>query len=163
MAISGRKLADEYNTTRDSIRNAKKALGITGEMTDAEELAVREKLDDNARIKKRNKALVEDLKVKKKRSRVRRIDKIDGSTMREMLKDAKERYVANERVIEQLQSEINANDVLTVDNANGSLSTIPQLQAIQQFTKINITLRTQIAQFEQMLEISEANEQDPFA
>lgn len=163
MAKGTRTLAAELDTNRQTVIATKRQMGITGEMTEEQEQAVREKLDDNMRIKRRNKQLVDDLTQKGGfKSKVRRIDKKDGSSIRDMLQDAKERYVANEKVIEQLQAEIDAMDVLTLDNANGSMSTVPQLNAIQSFVKINITLRTQIATFEQVLEIGDEDEEDPF-
>lgn len=163
MAKGTRSIAADLDVNRRSVSSVKKSLGITGDMTDEQEQAVRDKLDDNVRIKKRNKQLVDDLTQKSGfKSKVRRIDKKDGSSIRDMLQDAKERYVANERVIEQLQAEIDAMDVLTLDNANGSMSTVPQLNAIQSFVKINITLRTQIATFEQALEITDEEDEDPF-
>ena len=140
MAKGTRTLAAELDTNRQTVIATKRQMGITGEMTEEQEQAVRDKLDDNMRIKRRNKQLVDDLTQKGGfKSKVRRIDKKDGSSIRDMLQDAKERYVANEKVIEQLQAEIDAMDVLTLDNANGSMSTVPQLNAIQSFVKNNIT------------------------
>lgn len=163
MVKGTRSLAKELDTNRQTVIATKRALGITGDMTEEDEQRVKDKLDDNVRIKRRNKKLVEDLtNIGSSKSKVRRIDKKDGSTIRDLLQDAKERYVANETIIEKLQREIDSMEVLTLDNANGSMSTVPQLQAIQSFTKINITLRTQIASFEQALELNEEDEADPF-
>lgn len=160
---SVREMAKSQNVDTKTVQKKRKSLGITGEITDAEAEQVIEQIGSAERIRRRNKDVVEGLTSSTFKSKVRRIDKKNASVTRELLQDAKERYVANEKIIERLQFEVDQQSVYTVDNANGSMSTIPQLQTMQNYIKLNITLRTQILSFEQALEINAEEEADPFA
>lgn len=162
-ATSVRSVAETLGVGRETVYKKRKSMGITGESTEAEAEMVAEQIGTTERIRRRNKDVVEGLTSKTYRSKVRRIDKKNASVTRELLQDAKERYVANERIIERLQFEVDQQEIYTVDNANGSMSTIPQLQTMQNYIKLNITLRTQILALEQALEISAEEESDPFA
>lgn len=165
MAKGSRSLAKEIGATRDQVRKTKKELQKDGKpITDENVEIIKEKIRRNNKIKDQNAALVDKLSKTKKKSKVRRIDKQSGSSLEALLADAKERYVANEKIIENLQLEIDNIDCSIVDNATGSIGAIPQLGTIEKFIKLNITLRKQIAELEQAMEITgNAEEADPFA
>lgn len=156
-------LAKELGVNKNTITNVKKSLGIVGEMTEEQEKEVAKRAVRSQDIRNRNGEKMNDLTSKSDyKSKVRRIDKKDASAMRDILQDAKERYVRNEKIIERLQHEIDQFEVFTIDNANGSLSSIPQLATMVNYIKLNISLRTQIVQLEQALEITDEETEDPF-
>lgn len=162
-ATSTREVAETLGISDKTVNKKRKSLGIVGTMSEAEAEMVADKIGTTERIRRRNKDVVDGLASKTYRSKVRRIDKKNASVTRDLLQDAKERYVANEKILERLQFEVDQQEIYTVDNANGSMSTIPQLQTMQNYIKLNITLRTQILALEQALEISAEEEADPFA
>ena len=94
---------------------------------------------------------------------VRRIDRSDVSSLHDMLQDAKERYVANEELIQKLQYEIDQVDVLMTANTNGTVSVVPQLASMERFQKLNISLRNQILALETEIgRIAQEKDDDPF-
>ena len=162
--LGTRNVAEVTKVNPTTVTKTKKSLGISGTMDEDEALQVAKKIGTTERIRKRNEKIVEGLQSNTRfESKVRRIDQQDTASTKPMLQDAKDRYVANEQIIERLQHEIEQHEVYAVDNSNGSISVIPQLNTIQSFIKINISLRTQIMQMEQTLEISENEAEDPFA
>lgn len=147
--------------------NLKRRMGISGqEPTEEQEKEIESAMNRNMRIKTRNAETIKALQgVKaKKKSKVRRIDKKDTSSLLDLLQDAKERYVHNEQIIEELQAEIDAQPAMAVDNANGSMSAIPQLNVMEHYIKLNIQLRSQIISIEDQLDVDkQAEEANPFA
>lgn len=165
MAKGTRTLAKELGVTRDQVKHIKKEVQNDGKPMSASTVKVaKEKIKRNNAIKEKNASTVEKLSSMKVRSKVRRIDKQDTSSLQALLSDAKERYVANQKIIEQLQAEVDNIDSTIVDNANGSLSSLPQFTTIERFVKLNINLRNQIVQLEEALEITSDEEEDnPFS
>lgn len=164
MAISQRKLAKSLGVGKTTIAKAKRTLGITNSTLDGEdELAVINEAMKTVDLKESAKK-----KMAKSSSKfipnVRRIDKHDQSSVEEMLQDCKEQYVRNEELIQRLQFEVSEQDNLMHGNANGTLSSLPQLGTIEKFQKINIALRNQILQLEQEIgRVAKAQDKDnPF-
>lgn len=94
---------------------------------------------------------------------VRRIDKKDTSSLLDLLQDCKERYVANEKLIQRLQYELDNTDNFLKGSGNGTLQIIPQLSAMEKYQKLNISLRNQIKHFEDELGRQKYEEEDdPF-
>lgn len=148
MAASQRKLAKSVGVAKTTIVNAKKSLGISSKtLSDEEEQAVIEKAMETVQLQqslkskmtKQSKGFVPN---------VRRIDQRAESSIIDMLQDCKEQYVRNEELIQRLQFEVSQQDILMHGNSNGTLSPLPQLKMIQDYQKINITLRNQIKEFE---------------
>lgn len=165
MAKGTRSLAKEIGATRDQVRKTKKELQKDGKpITEENAEIIKDKIKRNNKIKDKNAKIVSKMSKVTVKSKVRRIDKQDGSSLRALWQDAKERYVANEKIIETLQAEIDCMDSSIVDNATGSIGSIPQLATIEKFIKLNITLRKQIVEIEQAMEITgDEEEADPFA
>lgn len=164
MATSQRKLAESVGVDAKTIRNAKKTLGITSSSLDEEQQsAVLEEVQKTIRLK-------ESVNQKMERTsegfvpNVRRIDQKDDSSALQMLQDCKEQYVRNEGLIQRLQYEVGEQDILMHGNSNGTLSPLPQLGILEKFQKINIALRNQILQIEQVLgrHAELRQEDDPF-
>ena len=148
MARSQRKLAETTGVAKTTIVNAKKSLGITSKtLSEEEEQAVIDKAMETVRLQQ---------SAKQKMSKtsegyvpnVRRIDQRDASSILDLLQDCEEQYVRNEELIQRLQYEVSQQDILMHGNSNGTLSPLPQLKMIQDYQKINITLRNQIKEFE---------------
>lgn len=160
------KLAKELGTSRETIKNLSKKKGNgTGELTAEVEEEIRNEVAINQKLKADNLDKVEMLKQSnaKFKPKVRRIDKQAYSSMHDVLKDAKDRYVANEEIIQKLQNEINNQDVMMNGNINGTVSIIPQLTSIERFIKLNIALRNQIIEIEAKIGIDgKESEDDPF-
>lgn len=160
MRKSDRSLAKELGVGHEAVGNARKRYGSDNDDIVAAAVLAKQK------IQGRNADTAERLANSAKKSfmrKVRRIDKSNASSIRDVLQDCKERYVKNEEIIQRLQWEVDQQDAYTIDNGNGSMSTIPALNAVERFIKLNISLRNQIIAIEQTLEISEADEEDPFA
>jgi hypothetical protein len=164
MNVSQRKLAKSMGINEKTIRDVKKTLGIESKtMSEEEMLRVIERItqtvdlkaDTRKKLEKRSSTFEPD---------VRRIDKQDQSSVRDMLQDCKEQYVHNEGLIKRFQYEISLQDITMHGNSNGTLSPLPQISMMEKFQKINISLRNQIVQLEQELGISaEPQEEDnPF-
>jgi len=156
---SDRSLAKELGVGHEAVGNARKRYGSDNDDIVAAAVLAKQK------IQGRNADTAERLANSAKKSfmrKVRRIDKSNASSIRDVLQDCKERYVKNEEIIQRLQWEVDQQDAYTIDNGNGSMSTIPALNAVERFIKLNISLRNQIIAIEQTLEISEADEEDPF-
>ena len=159
MRKSGRTLAKELGVDNHTVEKARKRTGSDDVVDIMNSVAI------NQRVKARNAETADMLASMGKTSfknTVRRIDKSNSSSIRDVLQDTKERYVKNEEIIQRLQWEVDQQDAYTIDNGNGSMSTIPALNAIERFVKLNISLRNQIIALEQTLEISDADEEDPF-
>lgn len=159
MRKSDRSLAKELGVGHEAVGNARKRYGSDNDDIVAAAVLAKQK------IQGRNADTAERLAKSAKKSfmsKVRRIDKSNASSIRDVLQDCKERYVKNEEIIQRLQWEVDQQDAYTIDNGNGSMSTIPALNAVERFIKLNISLRNQIIAIEQTLEISEADEEDPF-
>lgn len=159
MRKSDRSLAKELGVGHEAVGNARKRYGSDNDDIVAAAVLAKQK------IQGRNADTAERLANNAKKSfmsKVRRIDKSNASSIRDVLQDCKERYVKNEEIIQRLQWEVDQQDAYTIDNGNGSMSTIPALNAVERFIKLNISLRNQIIAIEQTLEISEADEEDPF-
>lgn len=159
MRKSDRSLAKELGVGHEAVGNARKRYGSDNDDIVAAAVLAKQK------IQGRNADTAERLANSAKKSfmrKVRRIDKSNASSIRDVLQDCKERYVKNEEIIQRLQWEVDQQDAYTIDNGNGSMSTIPALNAVERFIKLNISLRNQIIAIEQTLEISEADEEDPF-
>lgn len=159
MRKSDRSLAKELGVGHEAVGNARKRYGSDNDDIVAAAVLAKQK------IQGRNADTAERLANSAKKSfmrKVRRIDKSNTSSIRDVLQDCKERYVKNEEIIQRLQWEVDQQDAYTIDNGNGSMSTIPALNAVERFIKLNISLRNQIIAIEQTLEISEADEEDPF-
>lgn len=157
MRKSDRSLAKELGVDHKTIGNARKRAKTDDMGTILETVAI------NQRVKARNANTADMLAKSTFKNSVRRIDKSNTSSIRDVLQDCKERYVKNEEIIQRLQFEVDQQDAYTIDNGNGSMSTIPALNGIERFVKLNISLRNQIIALEQALEISEADEEDPFS
>lgn len=156
MRKSDRSLAKDLGVDHKTVGKARKRAKTddVGEIMEA--VAV------NQRVKVRNADTADMLAKMSFRGSVRRIDKSNTSSLRDVLQDCKERYVKNEEIIQRLQFEVDQQDAYTIDNGNGSMSTIPALNGIERFVKLNISLRNQIIALEQALDVNEADEEDPF-
>lgn len=163
---SVQKLADELGVSKQTIKNKRKKLGISGKgMSKKETEEVKKAVTQNTKLKAENKKKVAKLKKANKvfKPKLRRIDKSDTSSLLSLLADSKERYVKNEEIIQRLQYEIDQQDTLMNGNINGTVSSAPQLATLEKFIKSNIALRNQILELESMLGRSAENEEsDPF-
>lgn len=165
MPVGEVKLSEELGVNRRTIRNHAKKLGKdVGKLTEAETKEIKDKVNKSKEIVNTNLGKIDELKEKstKFKSQVRRIDKYDYSSILDILQDAKERYVANENIIQRLQFEIDNFDVLLVGQTNGATTAIPQLPAIEKFIKLNIALRNQILEIEEKLGRNAETNSDPF-
>lgn len=163
---SFRELAKELEVHPDTVRNKRRKRGIHGAgMTEEQEESIRQEIIEGKQRKERHDIMAEEARKKGKsfKPSVRRIDTKDTSSVPDMLQDCKEQYVKNEILIQKLQYEIDQYDSLMISNNNGSLSLLPQLASLERYQKVNISLRTQIANLEEVLgKITESEDDDPF-
>ena len=148
MSVTQRKLAESEGVAKTTIVKAKETLGITDRtLSDEQAEAIAKEVKKTSDLQKEVKAKSER-KSMGFRANVRRIDKQDDSSIRDMLQDCKEQYVKNEELIQRLQYEISLQDILMHGNSNGTLSPLPQLGILEKFQKVNISLRNQIVSLE---------------
>lgn len=148
-AKTQREIAAVTGVTHQTVSNIQRKTGATGDelIELCKESAERTASADN-RFKKPNSKI---------KAKVRRIDKKSGSSLLDILQDAKEQYVANQQIIARLQFEIDAQDNLMGGTTSKNFQMLPQIAALEKFVKANITLRNQIVQLEGM---SGASEED---
>lgn len=148
-----RTVAKELGVHRETIKRARKELGIEADELEQNIGEIKDYVSGHLDIRKRNDEIVKTMtdNIGELKIDVRRIDKSEGSSLSAMLQDCKERYVANEKIIQRLQFEIDSQTVLTLTNTNSTLSAFPQLNSIERIQKLNISLRNQIVQLEQLL------------
>lgn len=167
MEISQQRLCQALGTSAKSLGSYMEKLGISDFSKITEQ-----QMDDLVGLVNETKMEKAEVKAKQEKAKssgfkpkVRRIDKKSSSSVRDMLQDCKERYVANERIIQRLQFEIDQQDSLMHGLRNGTISCLPQLSTIEKFQKVNITLRSQIVTLEAELGVNakDESEDDPFS
>jgi len=156
-------------TIRQIARSARISIGTVQNIKN--ELGIEEITDENAKLiiekAKQTTAYTDEAKkfVNAKEEfepNVRRIDMQDSSSIVDLLQDCKEHYVKNEKLIQQMQHEIETLGVSARANPNGTISLLPQVKSIEAFQKVNITLRNQIIDLEEKLGKTLGNETNPF-
>ena len=156
-------------TIRQIARSARVSIGTVQNIKN--ELGIEEITDENAKliIEKAKQTTVYTDEAKKFvnakeefEPNVRRIDQQDSSSIVDLLQDCKEHYVKNEKLIQQMQHEIETLGVSARANPNGTISLLPQVKSIEAFQKVNITLRNQIIDLEEKLGKTLGNETNPF-
>lgn len=156
-------------TIRQIARSARVSIGTVQNIKN--ELGIEEITDENAKliIEKAKQTTVYTDEAKKFvnakeefEPNVRRIDMQDSSSIVDLLQDCKEHYVKNEKLIQQMQHEIETLGVSARANPNGTISLLPQVKSIEAFQKVNITLRNQIIDLEEKLGKTLGNETNPF-
>lgn len=159
MAKTIRQIARSARVSIGTVQNIKNELGID-EITDENAELILQKAKqttvytDEAKKFVNSKAAFEP--------NVRRIDQQDSSSIVDLLQDCKEHYVKNERLIQQMQHEIEEIGVSARANPNGTISLLPQVKSIEAFQKVNVTLRNQILDLEDRLGKTLGNETNPF-
>lgn len=159
-----REIAKKADVALGTVTKAKKDLGITSKSLSKKEInLILKKCKNSSELQKEKEKKLE-VKSNHFKAKVRRIDKSESSSAKELLQDCKERYVANEMIIQRLQWEIDNQEILMHGNSNGTLSGLPQLKGLETFQKINISLRNQIMQLETELgKVAGEEEENPFA
>lgn len=156
-------------TIRQIARSARVSIGTVQNIKN--ELGIEEITDENAKLiiekAKQTTAYTDEAKKfanakEEFEPNVRRIDMQDSSSIVDLLQDCKEHYVKNEKLIQQMQHEIETLGVSARANPNGTISLLPQVKSIEAFQKVNITLRNQIIDLEEKLGKTLGNETNPF-
>lgn len=78
--------------------------------------------------------------------------KTSKNTVETRLEDAKKQYIENAKVIKELKKFIDRCESLSVTASNGTSSMIPEFKSWQELVKLNITLRKQINDMEQIIQ-----------
>lgn len=159
MAKTIRQIARSARVSIGTVQNIKNELGIE-EITDENAKLIEEKAKQTTAYTDEAKKFVNakaDFE-----PNVRRIDQQESSSIVDLLQDCKEHYVRNERLIQQMQHEMDELGVSARANPNGTISLLPQVKSIEAFQKVNITLRNQIIDLEEKLGKTLGNETNPF-
>lgn len=159
MAKTIRQIARSARVSIGTVQNIKNELGID-EITDENAELILQKAKQTTAYTDEAKKFVNS-KVAFEPN-VRRIDQQDSSSIVDLLQDCKEHYVKNERLIQQMQHEIEEIGVSARANPNGTISLLPQVKSIEAFQKVNVTLRNQILDLEDRLGKTLGNETNPF-
>ncbi len=159
MAKTIRQIARSARISIGTVQNIKNELGIE-EITDENAKLIIEKAKQTTAYTDEAKKFVNAKE--EFEPNVRRIDMQDSSSIVDLLQDCKEHYVKNEKLIQQMQHEIETLGVSARANPNGTISLLPQVKSIEAFQKVNITLRNQIIDLEEKLGKTLGNETNPF-
>ena len=159
MAKTIRQIARSARISIGTVQNIKNELGIE-EITDENAQLIIEKAKQTTAYTDEAKKFVNAKE--EFEPNVRRIDMQDSSSIVDLLQDCKEHYVKNEKLIQQMQHEIETLGVSARANPNGTISLLPQVKSIEAFQKVNITLRNQIIDLEEKLGKTLGNETNPF-
>lgn len=92
--------------------------------------------------------------------------KAQANTIRTRLEDAIVQYNDNQTTIEKLKSIVDKYDDLSIRASNGTVSIVPEFKQWQDLVKLNITLRKQINDMEQIIQsgaVKDEEEANPFA
>lgn len=126
-------------------------------------LKTKEKKDDQEQAAEEYQKVA--LKSKDKNIKVKKLS-LEENTSWERLKDLKEQYDYNLKMIISFKNEAEAyrekHGTTSMKTAQGTFKTIPSIGEIDTYTKLNIRLNKSISELEKELDLNDKKEDDPF-